>query len=172
MIGKYGRAGALAAMLAVAAFLALRAADPGRATHRPAPEFSLPLLADPRTNFSPQELRGQVWVLNAWASWCVPCREEHPVLLELAREDLAPLLGLNYKDGPRQAQAWLKQLGDPYRASVSDRDGQIGAAFGIAGVPATFVVDRMGVIRYARSGPLTREELRRSILPLLRQLGA
>lgn len=167
--GKAGRFVALAAMLAGVIALALRA-GPEPPAERPAPHFELPLLADPRASLSPRDLRGEVWILNAWASWCVPCREEHPVLLELAREGPAPLFGLNYKDGPREAQAWLKQYGDPYRASVSDRDGRVAADYGLAGVPATFVIDRMGVIRYVRAGPLTREELRKSVLPLVREL--
>ena len=137
---------------------------------KPAPPFTLPQLADPQRGFSHKEMLGQVWMLNVWASWCVSCREEHPVLVELARSKAVPVYGLNYKDKREEALAWLKQFGDPYALSVIDADGRIGIDYGVYGVPETYVIDRQGVIRYKRIGPVTREVLEAKILPLVRKL--
>lgn len=162
-------AAAALGVLATAVYLGHRA-GPMRVDERPAPHFSLPTLADPGRRFSPQEMRGQVWVLNVWASWCAPCREEHPLLHELARTRLAPVFGLNYRDARAQAQSWLNQLGDPYVQSVSDADGVIGGSYGLRGVPATYVIDAQGVIRFELTGPVTRTVLDTQLLPLLRRL--
>ena len=105
-----------------------------------------------------------------WASWCVSCREEHPILVDLAKSRVVPVIGLNYKDKPQEAKAWLKQFGDPYMLSVMDQDGRVGIDYGVYGVPETFVIDRAGVIRYKQIGPVTREALEGKILPLVRQL--
>ncbi|MDH4190447.1 MAG: DsbE family thiol:disulfide interchange protein [Betaproteobacteria bacterium] len=137
---------------------------------KPAPAFSLPVLQDPERRFSPADMRGKVWILNVWASWCVTCREEHPHLVALARQKLIPLLGLNYKDQHGAALAWLKQYGDPYDLSVEDRDGRIGIDYGVYGVPETYLIDREGVIRYKRIGVLTSEILQQKVLPLARSL--
>jgi cytochrome c biogenesis protein CcmG/thiol:disulfide interchange protein DsbE len=115
---------------------------------------------------------GRVWLLNFWASWCPPCREEHPLLVELARSQGVAIVGINYKDDPARATAWLKQLGDPYVATVADPDGRIGIDFGVYGMPETFLIDRTGVIRYKRIGAITRERLEGEILPLLKKLHA
>ena len=120
---------------------------------KPAPAFSLPVLADPARSFAPESMRGQVWLLNVWASWCAPCR-----------------VGLNYKDDPRNAQEWLLRLGDPYRATAMDRDGRTGIDWGVYGVPETFLVDSDGVLRHKVIGPLTRETWNRDVLPLVQQL--
>ena len=120
--------------------------------------------------FSPKDMIGQVWLLNVWASWCVSCRDEHPVLVELARNRIVPVVGLNYKYKPAEAKAWLKQFGDPYLLSVTDQDGRVGIDYGVYGVPETFVIDRTGVVRYKQIGPVTRESLESKILPLIRQL--
>jgi len=111
-----------------------------------------------------------VWLLNVWASWCVSCRVEHPLLVELAKANVVPVIGLNYKDKNDAGIAWLKQNGDPYRLSVVDADGRVGIDWGVYGVPETFVVDKNGVIRYKQIGPITVEALEQKILPLVREL--
>ena len=138
---------------------------------KPAPAFSLPRLDAPAQMLSSQEMRGKVWVLNVWASWCGPCRQEHPLIAELAKSG-TPVYGLNYKDKPADAIAWLAELGNPYAATVSDVEGLVGIEFGVYGVPETFVIDRAGVIRLKHIGPMTPEALRDRVLPLLRKLGA
>jgi len=135
-----------------------------------APPFRLPVLHEPAKMVSNAELKGQVWVLNVWASWCVTCREEHPVLVELARQKVVPIYGLNYKDKPDDAKAWLKQFGDPYVMSLVDEKGRIGIDYGVYGVPETYLIDRNGVIRYKKIGPVTPDTLREKILPLVKQL--
>lgn len=137
---------------------------------KPAPPFTLPQLADPQRQLSQKDLLGQVWVLNVWASWCVSCREEHPVLVDLSKAKVVALYGLNYKDKRSEALAWLKQFGDPYAQSIMDTDGRIGIDYGVYGVPETYVIDKQGVIRYKRIGPVTREILDAKILPLVRKL--
>ena len=140
---------------------------------RAAPAFTLPKLAvagAAPANFSPAELRGQVWLLNVWASWCVSCRQEHPVLMDLARSAVVPLIGLDYKDAPADAHAWLSQHGDPYRLSAVDTDGRVGIDYGVYGVPETYVIDQAGTIRYKQIGPISVEVLHGKILPLVREL--
>lgn len=139
---------------------------------RPLPAFTLPTLAAPGQSLSPQDLRGQVWLLNVWASWCVACQQEHPVLVEFAKRETVPLLGLNYKDKREDALRWLGKYGDPYRASMSDSDGRVGIDLGVYGVPETYVIDKQGVIRHKHIGAVTPEALRDTILPLLKKLGA
>ena len=117
-----------------------------------------------------EDMLGKVWLLNVWASWCVSCREEHPVLVEFAKRNVVPIYGLNYKDKPDDALAWLKQFGNPYTASIVDRDGRVGIDYGVYGVPETFVIDKAGVIRYKQIGPVTPEALQNKILPLIEQL--
>ena len=137
---------------------------------KPAPSFSLPRLDDPQRALSPQDLRGEVWLLNVWASWCGGCREEHPLLLQLAANGKVPLYGMNYKDTRPEAQRWLAQGGDPYRASVMDADGRVGIDYGVYGVPETYVIDQAGVIAYKHIGPLTHEVLQARIMPLVHAL--
>ncbi|MEW6689680.1 MAG: DsbE family thiol:disulfide interchange protein [Pseudomonadota bacterium] len=137
---------------------------------KPAPAFELPVLHQPEKRFVPAEMRGQVWLLNVWASWCVSCRDEHPVLVELANRKELPILGLNYKDKTNDALEWLKRFGDPYQLSVVDADGRIGIDYGVYGVPETYLIDREGVIRYKRIGPLTRPIVEEKLLPLARTL--
>ena len=134
---------------------------------KPAPAFQLPQLHDPAKTFSPIELQGNVWVLNVWASWCVACREEHPVLTALARSGIAPVYGLNYKDKRDEAIEWLRRFGDPYQASLFDADGRVGIDYGVYGVPETYVIDKQGVIRYKRIGPVTPEIVKQKIAPLI-----
>jgi cytochrome c biogenesis protein CcmG/thiol:disulfide interchange protein DsbE len=133
---------------------------------KPAPPFDLPLLHQPDKRFVPGDMRGKVWLLNVWASWCVSCREEHPLLVELSRKGVMPILGLNYKDRGDEATAWLKRFGDPYQLSVVDADGRIGIDYGVYGVPETYLIDTEGVIRYKQIGPVTPEVLEKKILPL------
>jgi cytochrome c biogenesis protein CcmG/thiol:disulfide interchange protein DsbE len=137
---------------------------------KPAPGFELPVLKDQTTPFSPAQMRGKVWLLNVWASWCVTCREEHPVLVEFSRAKHAPLVGLNYKDRRDDALKWLARFGDPYALSVADADGRIGIDYGVYGVPETYVIDKAGVIRYKQIGPVTPELLAGKILPLVKEL--
>jgi len=137
---------------------------------KPAPSFQLPRLDQPEKSFSPKELQGKVWVLNVWASWCAACREEHPVLTDLAKSGIAPVYGLNYKDKREEAIAWLRRFGDPYQASLFDADGRVGIDYGVYGVPETYVIDKQGVIRYKRIGPVTTEIVQKKITPLIQQL--
>jgi cytochrome c biogenesis protein CcmG/thiol:disulfide interchange protein DsbE len=135
-----------------------------------APAFQLTKLDAPEQTLKRDDLLGKVWVLNVWASWCAPCREEHPVLVELARRKLVPVYGLNYKDTRANGQAFLKQLGNPYEASLFDGDGRVGIDYGVYGVPETFVIDRQGIVRLKLVGPLTPDSVRTRIEPLLKEL--
>jgi len=137
---------------------------------KPAPAFDLPLLHAPDRTLRQKEMLGKVWVLNVWASWCPPCLEEHPVVTALARSGLVPVVGLNYKDARDDALSWLRRNGDPYEFSVFDANGRIGIDYGVYGVPETYVIDRRGVIRYKRIGPLTPEVSRDKVQPLLKEL--
>jgi len=137
---------------------------------KPAPEFELTRLDQPAKAISEKDLRGQVWLLNVWASWCVSCMEEHPVLVQFASQNVVPIYGLNYKDQHDQALALLKQLGDPYVASAVDADGRVGIDYGVYGVPETYVIDQAGVIRLKHIGPVTPETVEKKIAPLLKEL--
>ena len=139
---------------------------------KPAPVFELVQLQQPHKKLGTADMKGQVWLLNVWASWCVSCRVEHPLLVELAKANVVPLIGLNYKDKNDAGLAWLKQYGDPYRLSVVDADGRVGIDWGVYGVPETFVVDKRGVIRYKHIGPVDAAAVEKKILPLVRQLQA
>ncbi len=137
---------------------------------KPAPAFQLAQLQQPDRPFAQKDMLGKVWLLNVWASWCVSCREEHPVLVELAKSNAVPIYGLNYKDSRNDALAWLKQFGDPYALSIMDGDGRVGINYGVYGVPETFVIDKAGIIRYKQIGPVTPQALEQKILPLVRKL--
>jgi cytochrome c biogenesis protein CcmG/thiol:disulfide interchange protein DsbE len=137
---------------------------------KPAPQFTLNQLHQPGKTLGTPDMKGQVWLLNVWASWCVSCREEHPLLVELGKAKLVPIIGLNYKDEPAAGMKWLAQNGDPYNLSVVDRDGAVGIDFGVYGVPETFVIDKQGTIRFKQIGPITVEALEKKILPLVREL--
>jgi len=143
---------------------------PSALIDKPAPAIDLPLLHDPQQALKIDGLRGQVWLLNVWASWCAPCRDEVPVLMELSGKDGVMLYGLNYKDKTEAARAWLQRWGNPYRGSAVDADGRIGMDYGVYGVPETFVIDRSGRIRYRHTGPLTPELWRERLLPVVRSL--
>lgn len=137
---------------------------------KPAPAFTLQELHAPGKSLSAEDLKGQVWLLNVWASWCVSCREEHPLIVELGRANVVPIYGLNYKDKPDAAMAWLGEMGNPYKASIVDGDGRVGIDYGVYGVPETFVIDRDGIVRYKQIGPVTPQALKEKILPLVRKL--
>mgnify|MGYP006287482919 CR=1 FL=1 len=139
---------------------------------KPAPAFAGQRLDDPETLLTAGDLREDVSLFNVWASWCVSCRQEHPLLVELARDDVVPIYGLNYKDERRDALRWLASLGNPYRASVHDPDGRIGLDWGVYGVPETFVVDRAGIVRHKHTGPLTVEVWEQELQPLIARLRA
>jgi cytochrome c biogenesis protein CcmG, thiol:disulfide interchange protein DsbE len=134
-----------------------------------APAFTLPQL-DADASFSPKDMAGKVWMLNVWASWCVSCREEHPVLVEFAKTKVAPLIGLDYKDKRADAKDWLARFGNPYDLSVVDADGRVGIDYGVYGVPETYVIDKAGTIRFKQIGPVTREVMRDKIVPLIKEL--
>lgn len=138
---------------------------------KPVPAFRLAQLQSPDKTIGPEDLRGKVWLLNVWASWCVSCRQEHPILIELDQAKKIAIIGLNYKDERGAAIAWLKEHGgDPYLASGIDQDGRVGIEFGVYGVPETFLIDKNGVIRYKHIGPVTPEAIRAKILPMAEEL--
>ena len=154
---------------------------------KPAPAFALPTLESDQT-FGPANLQGKVWMLNVWATWCVACREEHPVLVAFSQKNNVPIIGLSYKEiqpqdpaaklpladklqlARERSQVWLKRHGDPYATSVMDLEGRVGIQYGVYGVPETYVIDKQGVIRYKRVGVVTPELLADKILPLIEEL--
>jgi cytochrome c biogenesis protein CcmG/thiol:disulfide interchange protein DsbE len=139
---------------------------------KPAPAFTLPQLQEPAKQFSAQDMKGKVWLLNVWSSWCVSCREEHPVLLDLSRQNIVPIYGLDYKDKREDGLGWLERGGNPYVLSASDIEGRVGIDYGVYGVPETYVIDKQGVIQYKEIGPVTPQNLQNKILPLVAQLQA
>jgi cytochrome c biogenesis protein CcmG/thiol:disulfide interchange protein DsbE len=169
LLWTLGIFGALVILLAIGLTLKPREV-PSPLIGKPAPAFELPLLHQPDKRFSSKEPLGEVWLFNVWASWCVGCREEHALLTQFAKSGLAPLFGLNYKDQREDALRWLKQYGDPYRASLYDPEGRVGIDYGVYGVPETYVVDRKGVIRFKHIGAVTPQVLAQKIIPLVEQL--
>jgi len=157
---------------------------------KPTPAFALPRLGAMEQTFSPDEMKGKVWLLNVWASWCVSCRQEHPILVEIAKNKAITLVGLNYKEvrgdgnfdmdkiaadeerklAVERAGAWLKLHGDPYALSALDIDGRVGIDYGVYGVPETYVIDKAGVIRLKHIGPITPDVFSGKILPLIAEL--
>jgi cytochrome c biogenesis protein CcmG/thiol:disulfide interchange protein DsbE len=163
--------------IVIAAFLALGLnlnpkEIPSPLVDKPAPAFTALKLNAPEQNLSPAELKGKVWLFNVWASWCVSCREEHPVLNELAKQQAVIIIGLNYKDDPEAAKQWLATLGNPYNDSIMDQDGRIGLDWGVYGVPETFVIDKKGIVRYKHTGPVTVDAIKNTLLPLINKLQA
>jgi len=143
---------------------------PSPLINKPAPTFRLPQLKDPAKTFSAEEMRGKVWVLNVWASWCITCRDEHPLLLEYAKSGVLPIYGLNYKDNRDDALAWLNELGDPYVLSAADLDGRVAIDYGVYGAPETYLIDKAGTIRFKQIGPVTPDVWSQKILPLAQEL--
>ena len=137
---------------------------------KPVPEFELGPVQGRELGLSSADLREEVSLVNVFASWCVACRDEHPLLMALDREGVLPIHGLNYKDAPDDAAAWLDALGDPYTRIGADLDGRVGLDWGVYGVPETFVVDQNGRIAYKHIGPVTPRVLDEIILPLVRAL--
>lgn len=157
---------------------------------KPAPAFTLNQLAEPAKTLSPKDMQGKVWLFNVWASWCVSCRQEHPVLVEFSKQANVPLIGLNYKevrgDGGfdmgkmpaadekklawQRANQWLADHGNPYTLTVMDLDGRVGIDYGVYGVPETYIIDKAGVIRMKHTGPITPDVLAKKIMPLLAEL--
>lgn len=165
----------LLVFLAVAAFLAIGLTRnprdlPSPLVGKPAPSFHTTILGQPGSHFTPSDLKGKVWLLNVWASWCASCRVEHPVLMRFAHRGLVPVIGLNYKDKADAALHWLQTHGNPYRLSVFDPDGRIGIDYGVYGVPETFLIDGNGHIRLRHAGPVTEELLEKRIVPLVNEL--
>lgn len=133
---------------------------------KPAPAFSLPLLADGAT-YTTQDLKGRPLLVNFFASWCVGCQVEHPLLLRLAQQDSVEIVGMDYKDTPADIHDYLQRHGDPYRRVVEDAQGTAGLDWGVYGVPETFVLDAQGTIVYKQIGPMTEEVWQKKIKPLL-----
>jgi cytochrome c biogenesis protein CcmG/thiol:disulfide interchange protein DsbE len=163
---------------------------PSPLINKPAPTFSLPQLQAPDQLFSPVTMRGQVWLLNVWATWCVSCREEHPMLVQLASSSKVPIIGLNYKEvrgdnsidtstlsaqaekdlAIQRARAWLDQHGNPYQRVAMDLEGRTGIDYGVYGVPETYVIDKQGMIRMKQIGPITAQVWQDKIMPLIQAL--
>jgi cytochrome c biogenesis protein CcmG/thiol:disulfide interchange protein DsbE len=137
---------------------------------KPVPVFSLPPVRGRSLGLSSTDLRDQVSLVNVFASWCVACREEHPVLMGIERQGIVPIYGLNYKDQPGDAEAWLTDMGDPYARTGADLDGRVAIDWGVYGVPETFVVDRDGRIAYKQIGAITPTIWNQTLLPLIRKL--
>lgn len=142
---------------------------------KPAPEFNLPRLDKPGETLSVDDMKGKVWILNLWASWCVSCRAEHRVLSGLIAKEKIPTIGLNYKDYGTQeygdaAKQWLAALGNPYYAVVIDKDGMAGIDWGVVGVPETFIMDKKGIVRYKFTGPVYQQAVDETLIPLLEKL--
>jgi cytochrome c biogenesis protein CcmG/thiol:disulfide interchange protein DsbE len=185
-----GAFAALVTLLAVG--LGLNPRDvPSPLVGKPAPAFNLNVLSAPDKTLGPKDQQGKVWLLNVWASWCVSCRQEHPVLVELSKQRSdVELVGLSYKevrgDGEidmskvdpemerrmafQRANQWLARHGNPYKLTVMDLDGRVGIDYGVYGVPETYVIDKTGIIRLKYTGPVTPEVLEKKILPLIAEL--
>jgi len=159
----------LAIFLVVVAFLAKGLSlDPGKLPSalidKPAPAFELPTFAPEGEPFKTTDMSGKVWLLNVWASWC------GPVITDLASTGIVPVVGLNYKDGPAESEAWLKRFGNPFEAVLADREGKVGIDWGVYGVPETFIIDKAGRVRYKHVGPLSAEELDETLRPIIDEL--
>jgi cytochrome c biogenesis protein CcmG, thiol:disulfide interchange protein DsbE len=137
---------------------------------KPTPAFTLTQLEDAGKQFSPRDLKGQVWLLNVWASWCTSCRKEHPLLVDFSKRGLVPIIGFNYQDQREAGRQWLTEHGNPYQLTVFDADGRVGMDLGVIGLPETFVIDKQGRIRFKFSGPITPELLKDKLLPLIKEL--
>ena len=134
------------------------------------PEFSLPRLEKPNDLISDKEFLGKVSILNVWGTWCFACKQEHPVLLDLAKRNVAPIYGLNYKDDSEQAKMYLRDFGNPFVSNAVDKTGRVAIDWGVYGAPETFIMDKKGIIRHKHIGPLTIEIVEGEILPLIQNL--
>lgn len=142
---------------------------PSALINKPAPVFELPAIDGKAGGFSSKQLTGTASLVNIWASWCPPCRVEHPLLMRLAKEGV-PIFGINYKDKPAAARAFLEELGNPFKSLGADRNGRAAIDWGVYGYPETFVVDKTGHIRYRHVGPIMANDLTETIYPLLKAL--
>ena len=143
---------------------------PSALLNKPVPQFTLPQLHDGSKKLSAADMKGKVWLLNVWGSWCVSCRYEHPLLNALAKQGVVPIIGLNWKDRPEDAKAWLARFGDPYQLSAVDADGRVAIDLGVYGAPETFVIDKAGMIRYKLTGPLSEQLVQDTLVPLIQEL--
>ncbi|OJW83132.1 DsbE family thiol:disulfide interchange protein [Thiobacillus sp. 65-1402] len=139
---------------------------------RTAPAFTLPLVGDAGASFSPADMKGKIWMLNIWAPWCVSCRQEHGFLMQLAQSGRIPIVGLNWKDADREAQALLARTGSPYVAVPDDLDGRVGIDYGVTGTPETYIIDREGIVRLKHVGPIGPDVWQTKFEPKLKELGA
>lgn len=169
--------GPLAIFLIVAVFLGIGLtldprAIPSPLIGKPGPEFRLAPVKGRKLGLASEDLKGEVSVVNVFASWCIACRDEHPLWMELARRRALPIHGLNYKDKPDAAARWLDELGDPYTRTGADLDGRVGIDWGVYGVPETFVIDSQGRIRHKIIGAINKRIVDEELMPLVRQLRA
>lgn len=139
---------------------------------KPAPHFDLPVLGDSEKRLTPELMKGQVWLLNVWATWCPGCRQEHDALLRLNQRALAPIVGFDYKDDSESALAWLQQLGNPYQVVIEDKDGRAAIDWGVYGAPETFVIDAKGIVQYKHIGPLSDAAVAQTLVPIINRLKA
>ena len=143
---------------------------PSPLINKSAPEFQLPQLQKAAATFSAKEMRGKVWLLNFWGTWCVACREEHPLLVQYAKTGAVPIYGVDYKDERAAALQWLDEFGNPYTLTAFDVDGRVSIDYGVYGAPESYLIDRNGVIRFKQIGPITEDVWQNKILPLAKQL--
>ena len=149
---------------------------PSPLINKPAPQFQLVELKEPAKTFSADSMRGKVWLLNFWGSWCIACREEHPLLLQYAKANVVPIYGVDYKygndnsDERAAALQFLGDLGNPYALTIYDTDGRTSIDYGVYGAPESFLIDKNGVIRFKQIGPITEDVWNEKILPLAKQL--
>jgi cytochrome c biogenesis protein CcmG, thiol:disulfide interchange protein DsbE len=139
---------------------------------RTAPAFTLPLVQDPSSTFSPADMKGRVWVMNVWAPWCVSCRQEHPLLMQIAQNGGVPIVGLNWKDKDREARDLLARTGNPYFAVPEDLDGKVGINYGVTGTPETYIIDKQGIVQMKHIGPISPEVWQTKFEPKIKELGA
>lgn len=143
---------------------------PSPLINKPAPDFQLQQLKEPAKALSAKEMRGKVWLLNFWGTWCVACREEHPILVKYSQTGAVPIIGVDYKDDRNTAIQMLEDEGNPYTMTVSDPEGRTSIDYGVYGAPESYLIDKSGVIRFKQIGPITDEVWNDKILPLARQL--
>jgi cytochrome c biogenesis protein CcmG/thiol:disulfide interchange protein DsbE len=137
---------------------------------KPVPTFSLAPVQGRQLGLASNDLKGEVSLVNVFASWCVACRQEHSLLLEVGRQNIVPIHGLNYKDEADDAAGWLDALGDPYTRTGADLNGRVGIDWGVYGVPETFVIDKNGNIAYKHIGPISQQDWETKIHPLVVEL--
>lgn len=145
-------------------------AIPSALIDAPVPEFDLPAVSETQNGLSTNHLKGEVALVNVFASWCIACHIEHPLLMSLKDRKDFLLVGINWKDKPGAGAKWLARHGDPYARTGDDRDGRIAIEFGVTGAPETFIVDRAGRIRYRFAGPITQEVWENEIEPIVKSL--